>query len=39
MIWGMSDGIFTGKKLKYYINENTVDFKGARKIINGSDQK
>ena len=39
MIWGMSDGIFTGKKLKDYINENIIDFEGARKIINGSDQK
>ncbi|KTT21019.1 hypothetical protein SB14R_21735 [Pseudomonas oryzihabitans] len=39
MIWGMSDGIFTGKKLRDYINKNTIDFEGARKIINGSDQK
>ncbi|ALZ86702.1 hypothetical protein APT59_21710 [Pseudomonas oryzihabitans] len=39
MIWGMTDGIFTGKKLKDYINSENIDFEGARKIINGADQK
>ena len=39
MIWGMEDGIFTGKKLSSYINNSEVDYEGARKIINGSDQK
>ncbi|WP_312377018.1 hypothetical protein [Pseudomonas oryzihabitans] len=39
MIWGMTNGIFTGKKLKDYINSERTDFEGARRIINGSDQK
>lgn len=39
MIWGMEDGLFTGKKLSSYINNNGIDYEGARKIINGSDQK
>ncbi|MGQ9452250.1 hypothetical protein ACP4QI_012275 [Leclercia sp. TB492] len=39
MIWGMEDGLFTGKKLSSYINNSGIDYEGARKIINGSDQK
>ena len=39
MIWGMEDGVFTGKKLSSYISSGGVDYEGARKIINGSDQK
>lgn len=39
MIWGMKTGIFTGKKLGDYINAATIDYEGARKIINGVDQK
>jgi hypothetical protein len=39
MIWGMKEGIFTGKKLGDYINNTTKDYEGARRIINGSDQK
>lgn len=39
MIWGMEDGVFTGKKLSSYINAGTIDYEGARSIINGADQK
>ncbi|MCT8946311.1 hypothetical protein [Pseudomonas iridis] len=39
MIWGMKEGIFTGKKLGDYVNNTTKDYEGARKVINGSDQK
>ncbi|MBA1274939.1 hypothetical protein [Stutzerimonas azotifigens] len=39
MIWGMTEGIFTGKKLSHYINSAGVDYTGARRIINGTDQQ
>lgn len=39
MIWGMRDGIFTGRKLSSYVNNATKDYEGARKVINGTDQK
>lgn len=39
MIWGMKEGIFTGKKLSDYVNNSTKDYEGARKVINGSDRK
>jgi len=39
MVWGMEEGIFTGKKLSTYINSVSIDYEGARKVINGSDQK
>ncbi|WP_321864796.1 hypothetical protein [Pseudomonas paraveronii] len=39
MIWGMKEGIFTGRKLSSYINNEARDYEGARKVINGSDQK
>lgn len=39
MIWGMEEGIFTGKKLATYISNSGVDYESARQIINGSDQK
>nr|WP_319513377.1 glycoside hydrolase family 19 protein [uncultured Cohaesibacter sp.] len=35
---GMREGLFTGKKLSFYINENKVDFKGARRVVNGTDK-
>lgn len=35
---GMSRGLFTGKALKDYIEDSTIDFVGARKIINGKDK-
>ncbi|MEA9390201.1 hypothetical protein SJI19_06500 [Acerihabitans sp. TG2] len=37
MVWGMENGIFTGKSLKDYINESKVDYTTARYIINGKD--
>ncbi|MGI3036641.1 hypothetical protein [Vibrio diabolicus] len=37
MLWGMEEGIFTGKSLDDYIGKNT-DYINSRKIINGSDQ-
>lgn len=35
---GMIRGLFTGKKLSHYFNPETEDWKGARKIINGTDK-
>ncbi|MUJ39060.1 hypothetical protein [Aliivibrio fischeri] len=37
MIWGMEEGIFTGKKLSDYISGDKKDYYEARKIINGLD--
>ena len=33
MIWGMSEGIFTGVKLSDHINPSGIDYAAARKII------
>lgn len=38
LVEGMKLGTFTGKKLSYYINDRKTDFKGARRIINGTDR-
>ena len=38
MIIGMTKGLFTGKKLSDYINDEKVDYFNARKIINGTDK-
>ncbi|WP_170842866.1 hypothetical protein [Pseudomonas panipatensis] len=38
MIWGMTEGVFTGRKLSDYINSGGVDYLHARKIINGMDK-
>lgn len=35
---GMSKGLFTGKKLSDYFNDNRTNFYRARKIINGMDR-
>jgi putative chitinase len=35
---GMSEGVFTGKKLSDYISGAKCDYVGARKIINGTDR-
>lgn len=37
LVLGMYKGLFTGAKLSTFINEKTVDFIGARRIINGKD--
>jgi hypothetical protein len=37
MVYGMTKGTFTGKKLDDYINHVTTDYKNARRIINGMD--
>ena len=39
MIWGMTEGIFTGKKLANYINNSGVDYVNARRVINGTDKQ
>ncbi len=39
MVWGMEEGVFTGKRLSNYINGSEVNYEGARRIINGNDQK
>jgi hypothetical protein len=36
IVLGMQKGLFTGKSLADYINVNSIDFKNARKIINGN---
>ncbi len=39
VIWeGMIRGMFTGKNLADYFSESRVDYKGARRIVNGTDQ-
>jgi putative chitinase len=38
MVKGMETGLFTGRKLSDYIKAGSVDFKGARAVINGSDK-
>lgn len=37
MVYGMTKGVFTGKKLDDYINHVSKDYKNARRIINGMD--
>lgn len=37
-VTGMREGWFTGKKLSDYITLQRSDFKGARRIINGTDK-
>lgn len=37
MSFGMRTGMFTGKKLADYISSRSCDYKGARRIINGTD--
>lgn len=39
MILGMKSGMFTGRKISEYINNNTVDYVQARRVINGTDQR
>jgi hypothetical protein len=34
---GMSDGMFTGKAFRHYLNSERTDWVGARRIINGTD--
>lgn len=41
LVWGMEEGIFTGKALKHYIFNDvgtTTEFTNARRIINGTDR-
>lgn len=38
MIYGMENGLFTGKKLSDYLTGNRIDFYNARQIINGLDK-
>lgn len=38
LVVGMKEGLFTGKKLRDYIYGDKKDFKGARRIINGTDK-
>ena len=38
LVYGMKHGLFTGKKLDDYFNENGSNFVKARKIINGKDK-
>lgn len=38
LVVGSRDGWFTGKRLRDYITSSRSDFKGARRIINGTDK-
>lgn len=38
LVVGMEKGLFTGKKLSTYINNESNDFVNARRIINGVDR-
>ncbi len=35
---GMRDGVFTGRKLSYYVNDERSDYFEARRVINGMDR-
>ncbi|WP_413110596.1 hypothetical protein [Thaumasiovibrio sp. DFM-14] len=39
MIWGMTEGTITGRRLSHYINDDQVDYVGARWVINGRDRR
>ncbi len=39
LVYGMRKGVFTGKKLSDYINDDKIDYEGARRIVNGTDKK
>lgn len=38
-VYCMAHGVYTGKKLSDYINDQKCDYAGARKIINGTNKK
>ena len=38
LVYGMKHGTFTGKKLSDYISNKKIDFRRARRIINGLDK-
>lgn len=38
LVHGMKYGLFTGKKLSDYITKKKIDFRGARRIVNGMDR-
>lgn len=38
LVVGMAEGLYTGRKLSSYINEQITDFRNARRIINGMDK-
>ena len=38
LIWGSINGIFTKRKLSKYINEDKIDYKLARKVINAQNK-
>jgi putative chitinase len=35
---GMCEGLFTGRALKHYLNDQATDYLEARRIVNGTDQ-
>jgi len=38
LVYGMSTGMFSGKRLGTYVNKNDKDFYRARKVVNGRDK-
>ena len=38
LVYGMSTGMFSGKRLGTYVNKNDKDFYNARKVVNGRDK-
>lgn len=38
LVIGMAEGLYTGKKLADYITKDKTDYRGARRIINGTDK-
>lgn len=38
MMIGMKDGLFTGNRLRMYLNANRTDFENARRVVNGTDK-
>jgi predicted chitinase len=38
MFWGMRNGIFTGVGLRNYIKPGEIDYRNARRVINGTNE-
>ena len=38
LVQGMKGGWFTGKKLNTFVNEDSKDYKSARRVVNGTDK-
>lgn len=39
LVVGMRDGLYTGKRLDRYINDDSLDYYNARRVVNGIDRR